>query len=78
MSLPERRLIGIQVAAQMAGQQERLGVGKHAPWALFIEIRMQQFLTLAFLPSLNILPLPNIGQSHCAAGRAFEAFALNL
>ena len=62
----------------MAGQEERLGVRKQAPGTLFIEIRMLQFLTLAFLPSLDDFSPSSVSESNRPAGRMFKVFALNL
>jgi len=52
-SLPKECWIRIQVPAKMASQQECLGVGKQAPWTLFRQVRVLQFLPLAFLPGLD-------------------------
>jgi hypothetical protein len=78
VSFPEECRIGIEVAAKMAGQQKRLSVRKQSPRTLFVEIRMLEFLALAFLPGLNDFPSSNIGQSNSTAGSVLEMLVLNL
>jgi len=42
--------IGVQVAPKESGQEQRLHVGDHAQWDLFIEVGMYNFFLFPFLP----------------------------
>ena len=50
LSLPEPRRIGVEVAAQMAGEQLRLQVGNEAERRDFVEERMAPLVRFALLP----------------------------
>ena len=52
-SLPQKGRIGVQIAAEAAGQKQRLEIGNQSPRELFLEIGVGQRLLFPLLPALQ-------------------------